>query len=122
MFVAPLRFGAGMKGKIGESLAHGLPVVTTDLGAEGMGLVNERDILIANTAEAFAGMVARCYSDEKLWTRVAISGRRTMVRRYAPSTVARPASQVPDRARSRYRPLIERIALQRGSMRHDHPF
>ena len=88
VFVAPLRFGTGMKGKIGESLAHGLPVVTTDLGAESMGLVNERDILIANTAEAFAGMVARCYSDEKLWTRVAMSGRRTIVRRYAPSTVA----------------------------------
>ncbi len=87
VFVAPLRFGAGMKGKIGESLAYGLPVVTTDLGAEGMGLVNERDILIANSAEAFAGMVARCYSDEKLWTRVASGGRRTIARRYAPSTV-----------------------------------
>ena len=87
VFVAPLRFGTGMKVKIGESLAHGLPVVTTDLGAESMGLVNERDVLIANTAEAIAGIVARCYRDEKLWTRVAISGRRTIVRRYAPSTV-----------------------------------
>ena len=34
--VAPLRFGAGMKGKVGEALAAGLPVVTTSIGAEGM--------------------------------------------------------------------------------------
>jgi hypothetical protein len=36
VFVAPLRFGAGVKGKIGEALAYGLPVVTTAVGAEGM--------------------------------------------------------------------------------------
>src|SRR5205814_10715677 len=35
VFVAPLRYGAGVKGKIGEALAHGLPVVTTTVGAEG---------------------------------------------------------------------------------------
>jgi hypothetical protein len=38
VFVAPLRRGAGMKGKVGQSLSCGLPVVTTAVGAEGMGL------------------------------------------------------------------------------------
>src|SRR3546814_18540099 len=46
IFVAPLRYGAGMKGKIGHSLEYGLPVVTTTVGAEGMGLVHENNVLI----------------------------------------------------------------------------
>jgi glycosyltransferase involved in cell wall biosynthesis len=46
--VAPLRFGAGMKGKVGEALAHGLPVVTTSIGAEGMALVHGQHVLIAD--------------------------------------------------------------------------
>ena len=41
VFVCPLRYGAGMKGKLGQSMSHGLPAVTTTIGAEGMGLVDE---------------------------------------------------------------------------------
>lgn len=55
--VAPLRYGAGVKGKVGESMAHGLPVVTTRLGAEGMGLEHEYDVLVADGAEAFASEI-----------------------------------------------------------------
>lgn len=40
--VAPVRYGAGVKGKIGQSLAAGLPVITTPIGSEGMGLVHGR--------------------------------------------------------------------------------
>ena len=36
VLLAPLRFGAGLKGKIVDAWAHGLPVVTTPIGAEGM--------------------------------------------------------------------------------------
>ena len=42
--VAPLRYGAGMKGKIGEALAAGLPVVTTRIGAEGMTTEGARNL------------------------------------------------------------------------------
>ena len=65
--VAPLRYGAGMKGKIGQSMSEGLPVVTTSLGAEGMHLQNEIDVLIADGEEPFAQSVIRLYRDETLW-------------------------------------------------------
>src|SRR5690606_34781966 len=48
VFVAPLRFGAGMKGKIGQSFEYGLPVITTDIGAEGMTLIDRTHYLRAN--------------------------------------------------------------------------
>src|SRR5690606_16453639 len=67
IFVAPLRFGAGMKGKIGQSFEFGLPVVTTDIGAEGMALIDRKHYLRANTAEAFAMAILELYHDGQLW-------------------------------------------------------
>jgi len=67
VFVAPLRFGAGVKGKIAQSMGLGLPVVTTSIGAEGMGLIDGKHVLIADSAAAFAKAVVRLYRDDPLW-------------------------------------------------------
>lgn len=67
LMVAPLRFGAGVKGKIGQAFEYFLPVVTTDIGAEGMQLANEKNVLIANNEKSFAEAIIRLNSDEKLW-------------------------------------------------------
>ncbi len=45
-----LRFGAGIKGKVGEAMAHGIPVVTTMIGAEGFGLTHGFDVMIGDEA------------------------------------------------------------------------
>lgn len=55
--IAPLRFGAGMKGKIGEAMAHGVPVVTTSIGGQGMDLTDHNNVMIADSAEKFAASV-----------------------------------------------------------------
>jgi len=72
--VAPLRYGAGIKGKIGTAMAAGLPVVATSLAAEGMSLEHEENILIADSAEAFANAVVRLYEDESLWNKLSRDG------------------------------------------------
>ena len=74
VFVAPLRFGAGMKGKVGQSMSHGLPIVATKIGAEGMGLRHETEILIADGPQDFANSVNRLYSDEILWRKLSHNG------------------------------------------------
>ena len=68
IFVAPLRYGAGLKGKIGQAMSLGLPVVTTQIGAEGMQLSDGAHALIADDADAFSSAVIRLYNDEALWT------------------------------------------------------
>jgi glycosyltransferase involved in cell wall biosynthesis len=83
VFVAPLRYGAGMKGKIGQALSFGLPVVTTSIGAEGMGLVNELHSLIADDSEAFAAAVVRLYTDNLLWERISAAGRDHVVNNFS---------------------------------------
>jgi glycosyltransferase involved in cell wall biosynthesis len=76
VFVAPLRFGAGVKGKVGESMAHGLPVVTTSIGAEGMSLRDGEHLLVADEPEVFADAVLRLIRDDALWTRLQANGRK----------------------------------------------
>jgi len=72
--VAPLRYGAGIKGKIGTAMAVGLPVIATSLAAEGMSLTDGENILVADGAEALAGAIARIYQDEALWNRISENG------------------------------------------------
>ncbi|MGQ9660465.1 MAG: glycosyltransferase [Thermochromatium sp.] len=76
--VAPLRYGAGVKGKINQSLAHGLPVVATALAIEGMHLVDGESVLVADTAEAMVEAVIRLYQDPDLWRRLSVGGLKVM--------------------------------------------
>jgi glycosyltransferase involved in cell wall biosynthesis len=79
VFVSPLRFGAGMKGKIGQSLEYGLPVVSTMVGAEGMGLTDEYDVLIADDKQHFAEQIIRLHEDEKLWNCLADNSKAAII-------------------------------------------
>jgi glycosyltransferase involved in cell wall biosynthesis len=84
VFVAPLRYGAGMKGKIGHAMALGLPVVTSTVGAEGMDLVDGIDCLIADTPPAVAEAVVRLLTDDGLWRSLSEAGVRTVAERWSP--------------------------------------
>ena len=88
VFVSPLRYGAGIKGKIGESMAHGLPVVTTSVGAEGMGLTDGTEALIADDPTGFARKVVQLYRDQQLWERLSKAGLDFVDRAYSPSALA----------------------------------
>lgn len=87
VFIAPLRFGAGMKGKIGQALSYGLPVVTTAVGAEGMGLENGSEALIADGAREFAEALISVYKDAVLWQRLSDYGYGHIERHFTPQVV-----------------------------------
>ncbi|MBW7675744.1 glycosyltransferase [Chryseobacterium chendengshani] len=67
--VSPLRFGAGVKGKIGQALEYTLPVVTTEIGAEGMFLENRVTALISgnNDYQNFADHIIEICSNKIIW-------------------------------------------------------
>ncbi|HEX8423514.1 MAG TPA: glycosyltransferase family 4 protein, partial [Pyrinomonadaceae bacterium] len=88
LMVVPLRYGAGIKGKLGESLSYGLPVVTTTMGAEGFGLTDGVEALIADEPQAFAAAVVRSYEDKDVWERLAEHGYRHIEKYYTPEVVA----------------------------------
>ena len=72
--VAPLRFGAGVKGKINQSMAFGVPVVATSLAVEGMELRDREDILVADEPGDFAEALVELYESEELWNRISENG------------------------------------------------
>jgi len=81
--VAPLRYGAGVKGKVNQAMAHGLPVVATTPAVEGMHLRDGQDALVADDADGFAAAVLRLYNDEALWNRIAVNGRDNVARHFS---------------------------------------
>lgn len=76
--IAPLRYGAGVKGKINTSMSHGVPVVATSIAAEGMYLTPETDVLVADDAAGLADAVVRLAGDDELWARLSENGRRSV--------------------------------------------
>ncbi len=86
--LAPLRYGAGMKGKIGEYFACGLPCVTTSIGAEGMGLENGGNTLICDDPTEFAKAVVEAYTTPELWHRLSANGLAYVRDKVSPEALA----------------------------------
>lgn len=85
--VAPLRYGAGLNGKITQSLAVGLPVVTTHVGADGLeGLAD--CVLVAEEAGELADCTVRLCTDDALWRERSAAGRDLIVARCSPAIIA----------------------------------
>ena len=88
ILAAPLRFGAGMKGKIGQALQYALPVVTTPVGAEGLGLRDGENASIADANPgAFAAAIVSLYSDANRWQRISDASAATL-EPFTPQAVA----------------------------------
>ena len=85
--IAPLRYGAGMKGKVGEAMAHGLPVVSTSIGSEGFGLTPDENILIGDNPHDFAGQVIKLLSDAALREKISVNGRDFILKHYSVASV-----------------------------------
>jgi GT2 family glycosyltransferase/glycosyltransferase involved in cell wall biosynthesis len=72
--ISPLRYGAGVKGKVNHAMSYSLPVVATSPSIEGMHLTAGCDVLVGDSPEAFADAVARAYQDRQLWHALARAG------------------------------------------------
>lgn len=88
--LAPLRYGAGVKGKVNMAMSYGLPVVATSIAAEGMQLHDGEDVLIADDAATFASVILSAYDDEQLWLKLSDNGLDN-VRRFFSFDAARNA-------------------------------
>ena len=72
--VAPLRYGAGIKGKVAVAMTHGSPMVATRVASEGMQLVDGEHLLVADAPQEMADAIVRLYRDEALWNRLSAAG------------------------------------------------
>lgn len=87
--VAPLRYGAGVKGKVNLSMSRGQPVVATPAAVEGTQARDGEDVLVASDPQAFADAVVRLYRDEALWNRLSANGQKNVEKYFSLDTARR---------------------------------
>lgn len=87
--LAPLRYGAGVKGKVNQYMAHGLAVVATTGAAEGAFLEHGRDVLLADDAGSLAAAVSLACTDASLWQRLVDHGQHNTRRHFSFDTARR---------------------------------
>lgn len=85
--VVPLRFGAGVKGKVVEAMQQGLPLVTTAVGAQGLAGL-EQVVPVADTPEAIAAGLIDLLHDDQRWLRVSREASLFVAARFSPAAMA----------------------------------
>lgn len=90
--IAPLRSGAGTRLKVVEALAHGVPVVSTTVGAEGLDLAPGRDFLRSDDPEEFAECCVRLLTDADLRNEIVAAGAESIRARYEWATIGTEAA------------------------------
>jgi glycosyltransferase involved in cell wall biosynthesis len=98
--VIPLLAGGGMRVKILNALAEGIPIVSTALGCEGIQVTPGKDILIGNAPEEFAAEVLRVLDNPALGNQLSANGRRLVEEMYDYRKACRPLDDVYARAAS----------------------
>jgi glycosyltransferase involved in cell wall biosynthesis len=88
--IAPLRYGAGVKGKVLLSMGYGVPVVASSIAAEGIPVVDGRDMLIADTPDRFGEAIVELYTNKALWDQMSANGL-AIIDQYFSFTAARQA-------------------------------
>ncbi len=102
--VVPIRMGGGTRLKVVEGLAMGKAMVTSTLGCEGINVVDQRDLLIADSPEGFAASVVRLFEDPALGVRLGSAGRVLMEAEYSWASAGR-----------KLETLLESVAAADGS-------
>ena len=87
--VAPLRYGAGTKGKVASSMSYGVPCVSSDFGVEGTGMCHGENIMLAKTPEEFAQYIRALIDDDRLWRKISDGGLAFLKREYDPEKIER---------------------------------
>ncbi len=85
VFLAPLRYGAGLKGKVGQAMGLGIPVVTTSIGVEGMA---DAPVAVADDALEFARLAVLLHSDSEIWRRQTDAASLYISDQFSPTAVA----------------------------------
>ena len=94
LFVCPMTYGAGMKGKIGMAAALGLPIVTTSIGAEGFPVKNGEEFFISDSPLDFADKCNYCLTDQAVWQNLSIKSQLMIAENFSPVFVARKLASI----------------------------
>lgn len=94
LFVCPMTYGAGMKGKISGAAAAGLPVVTTSIGAEGFSVTDGEECYVSDSPVEFGEKCNQCLSDPEMWHNFSIKFKTLVAENFSPGIIAKKLSNI----------------------------
>jgi len=94
VFISPIRVVGGQNYKNIESMSHGLPVVTSKLGNEGIGGINDEEILIADNATEYSEKIIKLITDHELWNKISRNGIKLIKNNFNRNTIYKELTQV----------------------------
>jgi polysaccharide biosynthesis protein PslH len=83
VYLCPMRDGGGTRLKILDALAMGVPIVATQMALEGIDVVADIDVLVANNPGEFVKQIVRLVGDPALWHQLQTNGRAFVERHFA---------------------------------------
>jgi glycosyltransferase involved in cell wall biosynthesis len=87
ILVVPIRIGGGgIRAKVIQAMAFGIPVISTTIGCEGIGVMHEESILIANNEEEFVFSISKIITDKKLTEKLIKNARLLIESKYTAKT------------------------------------
>jgi O-antigen biosynthesis protein len=117
--VAPIRYGAGLKVKIGEAMSYALPVVTSSVGADGFGFTAGEDVLIADTPQDFADAIVSLFADVELCDRIGRNGREFIRKHFSDEALTDVVFNAFDRIERCHIKKADIIETLRPKLRHN---
>lgn len=87
MAICPLQFGSGIKVKVANAMARGIPVATTSVGAEGLDVLHGIHLMINDDAAEMQASILKLLSQDRLWTQMANTSRHLMRSKYTWKTL-----------------------------------
>lgn len=111
VFAVPLRMGSGTRLKVLEGLAMGKPMVSTSLGCEGIDVVHDQHLLIADDAEGFANATLELMTNQARARQLATAGRDLMLRCYTWEVAAAVLEQLYSALGAGQRAAVTRLAV-----------
>jgi len=89
ILIVPLITGGGIRVKILEGLAMGKTIISTTIGAQGISVVNNENILIADSPEAFVSQISKCIESETLCRIIGYNAKKLAIQKYELSNIAK---------------------------------
>ena len=92
--LVPIRIGSGIRVKVLDAMSHGVPVISTSVGCEGIPALDESEVLIRDDTKGFADAAVRLAKSRELRERLANAGRDLVSRVYSPERMRRERDEI----------------------------